>query len=425
MKPVYVLSEYEKNPLLLDYELSADERDYLTSISMIHPQRPWEKRFYVDELRNGLRLQTLNWVGVIELERARIVIQPKFDEGFASLIEMIAFVEDLPFHQWKDTRGVNGKTDFLELLVRFYIRQLESLWNQGLVKEYVEEEENLQQLRGRPDFVQNLRANYHLPPRIFCRYDELVMDIPENQVILLALESAMKFPLQRKTLQKINQFRSQFEMICQPYPGKDWPMFTYHRLNAHYENVHRLTRYILGRTALTSYHKGEGCQYYAFLLDMNELFESFVAALLRKFLPRQSYRLRHGSRITDAIQKDGDSYRHVIPDLLVDDLPEKKVKVLDVKYKHYAGKKVETSDIFQLAFYAQYHQKVEGVHSSAIIFPRYKEDPSLIDEKIELLPGTYYGGKLRLQSISIEEILQWVRERKKEELQHIAMKLIK
>ena len=114
----------------------------------------------------------------------------------------------------------------------------------------------------------------------------------------------------------------------------------------------------------------------------------------------------------------------MIPDLLVDYVPEKKVKVLDVKYKHYAGKKVETNDIFQLAFYAQYHQKEEGLHSSAIIFPQYKEDPSLIDEKINLLPGTFYGGDLRLLSISIEDILQWVRERKKEELQQIAMKLI-
>ena len=113
MKPVYVLTEFEKNPLMLDYELSPEERDYLTSISMVNPKRPWEKRFYFDELRNGLRIQTLNWVGVIELDGVRIVIQPKFDEGFVSLVEMIAFVEDLPFHQWKDTSGVNLKSDFL------------------------------------------------------------------------------------------------------------------------------------------------------------------------------------------------------------------------------------------------------------------------------------------------------------------------
>jgi 5-methylcytosine-specific restriction enzyme subunit McrC len=127
MKQQFILSEYSEEFLLEDYELSADEREYLTRTSIIHEAKPWEKRFYFDELKNGVRIKTQSWVGVIELDRVRIIIQPKFNKGFSSLIDMISFIENLPFYQWEDSMGTMHKTDFLEILVRLFLREVEKI----------------------------------------------------------------------------------------------------------------------------------------------------------------------------------------------------------------------------------------------------------------------------------------------------------
>jgi 5-methylcytosine-specific restriction enzyme subunit McrC len=187
MKQQFVVSEYSDDIFIPNYELTQEERLYLAKSSIIYEKRPWEKRFYFDELKNGLRLQTQSWVGVIELEKARIVIQPKFNKGFTALLEMISFIEELPFYQWQDTDGAIGKTDLLEILVRVFLKEAEHVLKIGLVKEYITEAVNLVNLRGRVEFRQNLKQNYNLPNKVYCEYDELVTNIVDNQILLSVL----------------------------------------------------------------------------------------------------------------------------------------------------------------------------------------------------------------------------------------------
>jgi 5-methylcytosine-specific restriction enzyme subunit McrC len=332
---------------------------------------------------------------VIELEKARVSIRPKFDHGFKPLIQMIGFVEKLPFYTWQ----------------------------KGIVKDYVTEEDNLKQLRGRPDLLRNLRVNLGFPNRIYCRYDDLVTNQPENQVIRLALEVAAKFRLAPATIRRLNRFRSEFEQLCEVYEERQWPVFRYHRLNRHYEPVHVLAKYIVDQLSVNDIYHTSGTSFFSMLIDMNKLFEDFVATLLQQYLPK-TYRVEAQRRITDAIQIGGASYRHIIPDLLVHDTTTKQTLVLDVKYKNYGMKNVDTADVFQLAFYAQYFRdQAETPHRSVIVYPRYKENPNDGEVRVQLLDRTSARGTLATKCLNIEWALEQIGCRNAKELEEMALRL--
>ncbi|MCL6603993.1 MAG: McrC family protein [Paenibacillus sp.] len=410
--------------LIEGYELSLDERAYLQSLATIKSPAYWEKRFIFDELRTGLRIRSQSWVGVIELERVRISIRPKFDQGFCSLLSMISFTEKLPFYSWHQTSAEWDSNNLMELLVRYFIDQLEQLWHKGLFKDYVTEEDNLKQFRGSPDLLQNMRVNYGLPSRIYCRYDELVTNTPENQVILLALEVASKFRLNQATCQKVNRYRSEFKMLCEAHQGNDWPIFHYNRLNQHYEPVHVLARYIVEQLAVNDIYQTSRSSFFSMMIDMNQLFEDFVGTYLKRYLPNK-YKVESQRRITDAIQVGGSSYRHMIPDLLVQDTTTKQIRVLDVKYKNYGAKNVENADLYQLAFYAQYfNREHQSPHHSVIVYPRFKDNPEDGAVQIELLRGTPAEGYLSTKCLRIESVLELIATRNEVELRELAVWLV-
>jgi 5-methylcytosine-specific restriction enzyme subunit McrC len=194
-------------------------------------------------------------------------------------------------------------------------------------------------------------------------------------------------------------------LLCNEYRGKEWPKFHYHRLNAHYERVHKIGHYLWqGLSAKTFFNRQNF--YYSFLINMNELFEKFVVTLLRKHLPKE-YNVKAGKRITDAITLDGQSYRHIIPDIVVENKRTKETKVLDVKYKQYGKRRVDTSDVFQLAFYAQNQKRGhEGGYESSIIYPGFLGDDWKKERSIELNVCSGYPGVLNLKPISIEWVLE-------------------
>lgn len=421
MKTLVETSEY--SDFQIKYNLSPRERSYLNGLACKDDGQERAYRFHFEEFHNILKFKTLSWVGVIELESVRIEIRPKFNRGFTSLVDLICFINRLPFHRWHDTEAVYDRDDFMELLVQLFLNELDKIMRHGLVKEYVTDEDNLRQLRGRPVFDQNLKKNLTNPTRIYCKYDELVTNVPENQVILSALEMAYRFKLQTATNRQVNKYRCEFEKVCSPYSLPALPSFKYHRLNAHYEKAHRLCTYILNCSSVSEIFKYQHESYFSLLVDMNNLFEQFVAELLNRYLLNH-YRLAAGKRIRDAVMCDDKFYREIKPDIVITNLKNGKVAVIDTKYKHYGKRQIDTSDIFQVSFYAQYFNRdFSDGHKSIIVYPLYpgEEGKSF---SIDLMPGSPYYGSVKVEGVSIEKMIEGVKNREESYLKEQAMSLI-
>lgn len=419
MKVEYIFSEYSER--LIQYELTNDERNYLQDISCIHKNTPWEQRFYFDELRTGLRIKTTSYVGVIELENIRIIIQPKFDKQFDKVMDMMLFAKGHAL--WKQVK-TTGSVHTNNLFIKFaglFVSQAEDLLQNALKKDYVPKENNLKNVSGRILIRENVMRNFNLPTSIYCQYDELMYDVLENQVVLTVLEMLAKLNI-GDLKQQILRLRQQFEMICKPYIGSKWPTFTYNRLNEMYRLVHIFGRYLFERLFLQKHRQQYSTFQFAFLLDMNELFELFVFQLLNHYCP-VSFSVQHGKRLTDAFLLEGQRYRDIIPDLLVTNRNSGETYVLDTKYKGYDLKRVSTNDLYQLSIYAQYFQIAES-YKATIIYPVFNGVNETTERYIEINRKAKLNGKIVMRSISIEQVLKWIAQRKNNELRILVKQLV-
>lgn len=412
MKYVEWISEYSTLSIR-NYTLSSDEREYLTRLAKTDTGLA---RFTFDELKSELRFTSSSWVGVVELRDVIIIICPKFNNKFRALTDMVCFVEGLPFYSHEDVSGREQDLAFDELLAALFLSEVDKLLQTGIVREYLAEEDSLRQLRGRPDIIMNIRKNLARPTQIYCHFQELEANIPENQVILSALEITCGFRVQKGTRQKAGALRHEFYQFCRAYSGVEWPTFTYHRLNAHYRPAHSLAWYIFQQKFTNDLlhfgHKG----FYSLLVDMNDLFEKFVFTYLKRFLPR-GCQVEYSRRINNAIVAEGKSYRHIIPDIIINIPGANCALAVDAKYKPYGDNLIATGDIFQLSFYAQYLRgNEEELPRSFIFYPKYKDSLTEDTRVINLLPGRRAESILSAVSVDIEELLELVKSKDWREL---------
>lgn len=415
MKNSYVMKEYSE--AIYPIELSEEDRHYIMKAATIHPNTPWDKRFFLDELKAGVRIQTTSYVGTIELSNCRIIIQPKFSDAFKGVMKMLAFTEEFPFSMTTQSSADHEKNDLFILFARQFIKLAEKILLM-LKKDYVTYTEDLTNVRGRIQMLNTVRTHFGLPKGVVCEFDELTQNIEENQIIFAVLQKIEKHSMFRRD-QQLKRLLIQFESICVPYQEKDYPKFAYNRLNQHYKTIHIVGKYLFEGLFIDDFH-GENRSFTTVLIDMNELFERFVVKVFKKFLPKD-YVVFHGKRLTDAILLNDQSYRHIIPDIVVQHQMTKETTIIDTKYKGYDQKRVATQDIFQLTFYAQYFQKAPP-YSSTIIYPAY-EGFSVrtveIDTNKHNVPG-----KITIQNISIEQLLEWIEGRANKKLEQQVLVMI-
>lgn len=421
MKNEIILQEFTEQ-VIPAYYLTNQERCYLKEIASIHNNKPWEQRFYFDELREGLRIRTTSFVGIIDLEHLRIIIQPKFDPTFTEVVDMMLFAKGNAKWSERQSIGQAGHNDLFTLLVDLFIEETELLLLKGLKKDYIEEYGNLLQARGRISIRENMVKNFNLPTKIYCVYDELIYDIIENQVILRVLEMLTIVKLPKHLKLHVHKLRTQFEMLTNTFYGNKWPHIVINRLNENYKMSHFFGRMLFEKLFLQDYMKKE-TNYFAFLVNMNEVFERFVGEILKKYLAHKAFKVVSNKRITNAMLLEGERYRDIIPDIVVYDLNKNTVTVIDTKYKGYDFKRVSTEDIFQLSFYAQHFQTGES-YTATIVYPVFKGIDYQTRRVIETNKFSKNCGKIYLQSINIHQTLEWIKKNEEVLLKSLAKNLI-
>jgi 5-methylcytosine-specific restriction endonuclease McrBC regulatory subunit McrC len=146
------------------------------------------------------------------------------------------------------------------------------------------------------------------------------------------------------------------------------------------------------------------------LIDMNELFESFVATLTEKYLS-YNYEVKPQYEVRNAIlnYKNG-TYRKIKPDIILKNKLNDEVIVVDTKNKAYGYHKVYNEDIYQLTFYGLYFYNLfKNKANIFIIYPQYenKNDKS---QKIFIntLEGSIDKPYINVKALNINEYLDLI-----------------
>src|SRR5208282_1882883 len=148
-----------------------------------------EVRLSIDEMREGVRIRTRSWVGVVRFDSFELLIEPKLAGDQLGLVKLIEFTTGLD--ALKANSGardlLTGGADLFDLVSLLFVEACERLVRDGLFSDYIEHEDELPMIRGRLLADRQVLEKFGRIDKLLCRFDEQHLNLPENQLLAIAL----------------------------------------------------------------------------------------------------------------------------------------------------------------------------------------------------------------------------------------------
>lgn len=206
------------------------------------------------------------------------------------------------------------------LLVLHYLTLLEKLVKRGLKRGYIVKEENLKsKIKGKIIWANHLQQNVFQKreDRIFCRYQEYTIDIPENRLLKKALlfcekmldnyASIKKQDNYTEIKRRFNKLKQHFVNINDDIEVSQIQKISANKLFINYKSAIKVAKMILRRFdySLQNTSKTEDSAP-PFCIDMARLYELWVYSKLNKAYPGQIvFQVKgHCRTAVDFIKKD-------------------------------------------------------------------------------------------------------------------------
>lgn len=308
------------------------------------------------------------YCGLVQLGNLTLEILPKIHGKEAnpgacreSLIQMLRKAGLLKIHK-PGSADINlQKHTLLDIFIHDFCQQLSQQLVQGALRQYISREENLGVLRGKLLTHMQFRHNLAHKERLFCQYDELSEDIFINQAIKFTLRLLLPRTRSPQVKNEVTQLLFAFDEVTdKQIEAKAIDQLSLNRNEKRYEEILRLCSIFI-----QALNPGTGAgdqRVFSLMFDMNQLFESWVASMLKPLAFKYGWRLKEqGPKRYMAYRADID--RHVFqmkPDISFIDGSGKTVLIADAKWKLLTPEEaklgVSQADLYQMQAYGnRYH----------------------------------------------------------------------
>lgn len=431
MNKDHVLFEYETKKIFSFEEnrIECDQKfieleNYLEKISQSKNINPFFSKIERDsELSKRQRILDFNYkdysisanqfVGVLQMKWCRFTLLPKIfkrtdvnEEGamidYASrdLMYLLSYAYDLKANQLsKSNFSKNQKWNFFEVFISLFATQTLQVLEHNFYHHYEEVEENLPFIKGKIIFSQHLKENIvkNRYDRIYCRYEQFQENNLFNQIIKYItsiLFHKTKVADNRNLLRKILHLLHDVDhrtcvasdtekVILNPTQKEFVPILNYCKLFL--------------QNSLIKFNQNN-IHIFCFLLDMNLLFEKFVAGFLKQHFSEYQVETQKSDKyVAEDIQSEPVfQMRH---DLFL--IKDNEAIIIDTKYKKtdfsYKEGGILQADIYQIVTYA-IRRKCSRV---ILLYPKYSEDQS--PQKINyFIKDEFSGYKIHLVILKID-----------------------
>ena len=311
---------------------------------------------------NGKFIQAKNYVGVLQTKSGfTLEILPKIaknSDGEASkkiFIKMLKTLKNFPFKISNFANLDLKKMSILEIFISMFLDELSSLLKKGIKSDYVNFSDNLNFLKGKLVISEQIYKNIIHKNRFYVKYDEFTNDIEINQIIKTTLE--FLYTISSYNKQRIRIFLSVFDEVSKHKNYKNF--FKYYCINRqtkHYEQALLWCKIFLLKDSFTPYSGANLA--FAFLFDMNRLFENYVGKFIQKNY--ENVKLQYFKKYLVDSPK---SFR-LIPDIFI--AGESKI-IADTKWKIVESpKEISQADLYQLYTYG----KKYNCYKLFLIYPK-------------------------------------------------------
>lgn len=267
-----------------------------------------------------------------------------------------------------------ARMPLFEMLLRSVLESIKLAVRRGVPHAYVPVHEERGSFKGRLDLPRQVRQLPHRQHLLHVQYDEFLPDRPETRLTRLTVERVLKLTstennkrLARELLLALDEVPPSQNIT------RDFAQWRLERGHAHFSPLEGLCRLVLYE--LNPLVGGMTARAQAVLFDMNRVYESYVAWLLRQQFPNWLIETQVTNRALGKVL--GQKAFALRPDLLITTATGE-IIVADTKWKRLRIDKPPTydipnSDVYQMLAYHQAFQAGESGAKLWLIYPELSE----------------------------------------------------
>jgi 5-methylcytosine-specific restriction enzyme subunit McrC len=345
----------------------------------------------LDKIQHTLPPQALEWgrdsvkfsqfCGSIAIGQDCIEVLPKIyrkEADYGVCREVL--IKMLYAAKWLKTRkGGSGtinlqKHRLLDIFILQFCEEVLVQLQQGMIKRYIRQTDNLPVLRGKLLIDRQLKINLAHKERVYCQYDDLITDNPHNQVIKYVLKMLLKVAYVGFARKRLTELLYNFEAVQdRSFVKADVEKLPLDRSISRFAYVFEQCEWFLAGLSPDIF-AGEQ-QSLVLLFDMNRLFEEVVAQKLKKMAWQSGYRIRTQGPQKYLLQDEATEQKVFMlkPDITLFDNENKIKAILDTKWKLLDvtdhKKNISQADLYQMISYAVCYQCKE-LH---LLYPAHTE----------------------------------------------------
>lgn len=329
-------------------------------------------------------IETTSWVGVIKYKNTNFQILPKliytkkykedYDDKIKeetksnilkNLIFMLSYTKKLDIKTSNDAKLLTSKNPFIEILIREYAKSLFDCLKRFTPKKYVREENNLNYLKGKIKFTENIRYNSSNLAKFYCEYDEFSENNILNQLFLFVstcLYNISNDSYNKKTLKFIMNYYADVKLVR--FDRFKVQKIKLSRNQELFKKPFNLAKMFVEKTSVDlSKNKFENI---TLIWDMNKLFEEFVFEIMKKHEAEFGCKLT-AQRGKKLLVGDTSKKRNTFVDILIEKNDGEKI-ILDTKYKKFASSDdFSNADVFQVSTYCLLHKAKHAI----LLYPKW------------------------------------------------------
>ena len=333
-----------------------------------------------DQIKNkGIRIKAKNFIGTASFNNFHLKIIPKIyskddTQVWKNISACINFIQGFTSAKILEHQKISFTDDnqFLQdFLIWSLVFECESLLQRGLLKSYVEHEENLPYLRGKLILKHQFQNDIQKKAQFFCEFDELEYDNIENRIIFYSLLLCERIAISPNLKQHIFTLIQQFSGMVQKTPifvsDIERVMRNYNRQNSHYEDAHSICKLIVKEVGISDFYHTKVPFSIPFFVNMNDVFEDFVTLLFQKYSDSDV----EPQATQKAWDVDEKTAKMMKPDIIL--RKNQLLTIVDVKYKP----KLSPGDLYQIGFYIhEYRDEIRDPkdNEAYAIMPNYPDD---------------------------------------------------
>ncbi|RKR11563.1 5-methylcytosine-specific restriction enzyme subunit McrC [Flavobacterium sp. 90] len=330
--------------------------------------KPFYKLVY-----NGVQFN--EHVGVIQVGNTLIEVLPKADKTPHSVAEdkkwrdlLIGMLRAVGSFDIKSTSSSNLKikpNTILDLYFELFIKEVEYLLHNGLVKKYRKKEGNVTALKGSLQFSKHIQQNLFHQERFYVRHSIYDIEHTLHFILYKTIKLLKQINTNNDLHSRIGVLLLHFpEMPDIKIPDATFEKLIYNRKNQHYQKAIEIAKLLL-----LKYHpdvsKGRN-HVLALMFDMNMLWEQFIYVSLKK--NKNDY-IKIKAQTSKFFWKPENGRRTAMkPDIFIE--TNNGNIVLDTKWKNLNGYNPSPDDLRQMYVYHEYFDATKV----ALVYPGNNKD---------------------------------------------------